>query len=221
MVVPVYNERQTILELLERIVAVDVSKEVIVVDDGSTDGTAEALRGYSHPAVRVITQANRGRGYALRQGWASARGRIIMNQDADLEYNPGEYPALIQPILDDEADVVFGSRFKGTMGGMMFRAWLANRALTLMINLIYRARLTDSMTCYKVFRSDTLRTLKWTEDSWELDAQIIAQILRRRIRLREVPITFEARSYEEGKKLRAKHFFTMGWSLLRYRFRNQ
>lgn len=219
VVVPVYNEENTILEILGRVRRIPISKEIIVVDDCSTDQTRELLAELEgEPDVRVFYgEKNRGRGYAVRLGWREARGQVLLHQDADLEYDPRDYEELLAPILSGEADVVYGSRFMGEHEGMFLLQTVGNRALVMATNVLYGARITDLMTCYKVFRTDLLPELACQEDGFELEPEITARVLRGGWRLKEVPIRFKARDYAGGKKMKAKHFFTVLWCLARNR----
>jgi glycosyltransferase involved in cell wall biosynthesis len=220
-IIPVYNERTTIREILSRVLAVQTGTdlEVVVVDDGSTDGTREILAAYSDPRVRIFLQdRNRGKGAALRRGFAEARGEIFIVQDADLEYDPGEYPRLIGPILDGRADVVYGSRF---LGGphrvLLFWHYLANGALTTLSNALTDLNLTDMETCYKAFRAEVVRAVRLCEDRFGFEPEFTAKVAHKGFRIYEVPISYSGRSYDEGKKLRAaRDGFNALYCILRY-----
>jgi glycosyltransferase involved in cell wall biosynthesis len=216
IVIPVRNERATVVPLLERVRAVDcgMPKEIIVVDGASTDGTREVLR--SLPArddlVLVLEDAARGKGRAVRTGFERATGDIVMVQDADLELDPGEIPSLLAPIVAGRAEIVFGSRFKGRgRGATPWLSYAGNRGLTGVVNVLYGARLTDILTCYKVMRTETARSLDLRCDGFDLDAEITCRLLRARHRIVEVPISYAPRSAAEGKKLSPG----VGWSVLR------
>ncbi len=216
IVIPVRNERETVLALIARVRAVDcgMPKELIIVDGASTDGTREALQalGDADDLQLVLEDRARGKGRAVRTGFDRARGDIVMVQDADLELDPSEIPLLLAPIVRGETSVVFGSRFKGRgRGGTPLVGYAGNLGLTWAVNALYLARLTDILTCYKVMRTEVARALELRCNGFDLDAEITCRLLRAGERIVEVPVTYEARSVDEGKKLSPG----VGWSVLR------
>jgi len=225
VIVPVFNERVTIRKLLERLCAVPLRKEIIIVDDGSTDGTADAIRQFAampHDetlnCIRTFFhERNRGKGAAIRTGIAQVTGEITIFQDADLEYNPEEYPKLIEPILSGEADVVYGSRFLGTPRRVLFfRHMLGNKLLTFLSNLCTDLNLTDMETCYKVFRTDILRRLRLVSDRFGIEPEVTAKIARLGCRVYEVGVSYHGREYWEGKKIGWRDGMAAVWTILKY-----
>jgi glycosyltransferase involved in cell wall biosynthesis len=222
VVIPVYNERQWIRELVRRVAAVPIPKEILIVDDCSTDGTREILRELERQVdVRVIYQAaNQGKGAALRTGFQHARGDIILVQDADLEYDPAEYPHLIQPILNNQADVVYGSRFIGEKHRVLYYwHYVANKALTTLSNMFTNLNLTDMETCYKVFRRDVLAAIRIKSNRFGFEPEITAKVARHGHppwRIYEVPISYSGRTYEEGKKIGLRDALNALYCIVRY-----
>jgi glycosyltransferase involved in cell wall biosynthesis len=220
ILIPVYNEKATVLELLRRVeaVPVPVAKQIVMVDDGSTDGTREILQGLGDRAVVVLHERNRGKGAALRTALARATGDIVLIQDADLEYDPADYPGLLVPILDGRADAVYGSRFLGGPHRVLFFwNYLANKLFTLMTNVLYNINLTDMGTCYKVFLTDKIRPIPLRSERFGIEAEITAKICKRGLRIYETPISYSGRTYAEGKKITWKDGFSYLFCLLRYR----
>jgi glycosyltransferase involved in cell wall biosynthesis len=221
VVIPVYNEKNTIGEVLRRVQTVDLPKEVIVVDDCSTDGTREFLQGLpaSDDLKIVLQPRNAGKGAALRAGFGRVRGDVVVVQDADLEYDPSEYPLLIQPILAGKADVVFGSRF---LGGphrvLLFWHSVGNKLLTTLSNMMTDLNLTDMETCYKVFRADVLEKFELRENRFGFEPEFTAKVARARCRVYEVPISYSGRDYSEGKKIGWKDGVAALYFILKYRF---
>jgi glycosyltransferase involved in cell wall biosynthesis len=220
VVIAVYNEKQTILEILERVRRVQIPKEIIVVDDCSTDGTRDILKGLT-PAedLRIFYHPhNRGKGAALRTGFDAVAGDIVVVQDADLEYDPMEYPALIQPILDGKADVVYGSRFLGGPHRVLY-FWhhVGNTILTTLSNMMTDLNLSDMETCYKVFRSEVLGKIKLRENRFGFEPEFTAKVARARCRIYEVPISYSGRDYAEGKKIGWKDGVAAIYFIFKYR----
>jgi glycosyltransferase involved in cell wall biosynthesis len=222
VVVPVYNERETLPEILARIRAVPIPKEIILVDDGSTDGTRDLLAEMKgEPDLRIVLhEQNQGKGAALRTGFAHAQGDIVLIQDADLEYDPVEYPQLIQPIVQGVADVVFGSRFltNGPHRVLYFWHSVANRVLTTLSNMFTDLNLTDMETCYKVFRreviNDILPTLR--QNRFGIEPELTAKVARRKYRVYEIGISYFGRTYAEGKKIGLRDALKALWCIVRY-----
>jgi glycosyltransferase involved in cell wall biosynthesis len=237
IVMPVYNEIGTIAEIVRRVRAVpltvpvgygldnstvvELEREVVIVDDGSTDGTREVL----HPlegepdVIIVFHERNQGKGGAVRTGLQHASGDVMLVQDADLEYDPRDYPALLQPIVEGRSQVVYGSRFRGgPTKTMFFWHMVGNRFLTLVTNVLYDTILSDMETCYKVFTREVAERLDLQAPGWGFDPEITAQILKRGYRIYEVPISYTGREFEEGKKLSWRAGFIVLWTLIKYRF---
>ncbi|MBI5202598.1 MAG: glycosyltransferase family 2 protein [Elusimicrobia bacterium] len=221
IVIPVYNERATISKVLERVRAVKlpVEREIVVVDDGSTDGTREWLKDGAGDARVILHERNRGKGAAVRTGIAEAKGDFLIIQDADLEYDPAEYPQLLAPMVDGRADVVFGSRF---LGGphrvLLFWHYFGNKLFTLLTNLLYNINLNDMGTGYKLFRTETLRSFPLRADGFGFEPEVTAKVAKRHLRMYEVPISYSGRTYAEGKKITWVDGLVYFWCLVRYRF---
>jgi glycosyltransferase involved in cell wall biosynthesis len=223
VIVPVFDERNTVVEIVRRMRAVDlpVDLEIIVVDDGSTDGTRDVLRQLADSTVRVITHdVNRGKGAAIRSGLAQVTGDLVLVQDADLEYDPEDWPKLLNPILRGKARVVYGSRFTGERRNMLFLHWVGNRFLSLVTNVLYNTTLSDMETCYKLFDRSLLDGITLRAQRFEFEPEVTAKILRRGIRIYEVPISYTGREFDEGKKITWRDGFIALWTLVKYRFKD-
>jgi glycosyltransferase involved in cell wall biosynthesis len=214
--IPAYNEVATIGEVLDRISALDLDAQTIVVDDGSTDGTAAIAEG---KGALVIRQRNRGKGAAIRAAIPHVDGDIAVIQDADMEYDPAEVPELIEPIVRGTADVVFGSRLSGGRPQRAYLFWhlVGNRFLSLLTNVLYNTTLSDMETGYKAFRSDVLRSLDLREDDFAIEPEITGKVCKRKLRVYELPISYYGRTYAEGKKITWRDGFKAVWVLLRVR----
>jgi glycosyltransferase involved in cell wall biosynthesis len=219
VVMPVYNERTTIEEIVRRVLAVPLRIELIVVDDGSSDGTGEILDKLQRElSFTRLHQANAGKGAALRRGFAAVTGDLVVVQDADLEYSPEEYPQLIELICDGKADVVYGSRFLGRHRAFMFAHYIGNKFLTLATNVLYNTMLTDMETCYKAMRTDVIRSMTLKSNGFGIEPELTAKIFKRGYRVYEVPITYAGRNYDQGKKITWTAGFGALWVLVKYRF---
>jgi glycosyltransferase involved in cell wall biosynthesis len=220
VVMPVFNERDTIDEIIRRVLAVAMRIELIVVDDCSTDGTSGMLVDLQRQLDFVLLKQprNMGKGAALRRGFDAVRGDIVVIQDADLEYSPEEYPQLTELIRQGRADVVYGSRFLGRHRVFLFTHYLGNRLLTLITNILYNTMLTDMETCYKVMRVDVLRSMTLASNGFGIEPELTAKIFKRGYRVYEVPITYDGRGYEQGKKITWRDGVVALWVLLKHRF---
>lgn len=221
VIIPVYNENKTIAEIIRRVKTQNIATEILVVDDGSTDGTREILESLNEDGnFRIILHShNQGKGAAVRTGIENVNGEVILIQDADLEYDPRDYPELLRPIEEDLADVVYGSRFLGgPRRSVMFWHMVANRMLTFLTNILYNTILSDMETGYKVFKREIVRDMKLRANRFDFEPEFTAKILKRKVRVFEVPISFNPRDYEEGKKIGMRDAFQAVWVLLKYRF---
>ena len=222
VIVPVYNERRTIGLILEKVRAVPVEKEIVIVDGASVDGTRGILREEEKKErTQVVYEETRsGRGNALKLGLARARGDIVIFQDADLELDPADYPMLLAPILRGDCDVVFGSRFLKSKPAMGFFQYLGNRVITEAVNLLYRARLTDVETCYQVFRRRALDGMKIDNNDFAFTVELAVKLLKRGHKIEEIPISYFPRGRAEGKKIYWGDGFASLWTLVKYRFKD-
>jgi len=221
VVVPVFNEVATIAEIIDRIRATNLSIELIVVDDGSTDGTREVLKREAGKIDHLLLQErNRGKGAAVKAGFAVATGDVLIIQDADLEYDPEDYPQLLKPIEKAGADLVLGSRLTGAKPQRAYYYWhyIGNRFITFIARVLYNTTLSDIYTCYKVFKREQLVGLDVQSDGFEFDAEFLAILLKRHLVVYEVPISYYGRSYGEGKKIKWYHTARVIWNLIKYRF---
>jgi len=220
IIIPCYNERATVTEIMQRVRACAPDAEIVVVDDGSTDGSRDVLRELEgQPNLRILYHdRNRGKGAAVRAGIAAAAGEVILIQDADLEYDPRDYPRLLQPIEEGRAEVVYGSRFLGgPRRAMLFWHMVANLLLTLMTNVLFNTILSDMETGYKVFKAKVIKGIPLRARRFDFEPEVTAKVLKRGYRIYEVPITFTPREYWEGKKIGLKDAFAAVWTLLKYR----
>jgi glycosyltransferase involved in cell wall biosynthesis len=222
VVVPVYNERGTVVQSVTNLLQTDfeVEREIIIVDDGSTDGSVEIIEKELEPIVdRVIYQAeNQGKGAALRAGFKAATGDYVIIHDADLEYDPEDIPRLLEPVLKGKADVVYGSRFTGSRRNMFFLHWLGNRFLTFVTNLLYNTTLSDMETCYKLVKRSLLEKIEIKSNRFNFEPELTAKILKQRVRIYEMPISYYGREFHEGKKITWRDGFSALWTLIKYRF---
>ena len=224
IVMPVYNEKETILKIVEKVIALDIEKEIIIVDDCSTDGTCELIKEKldgKYPEIRVFYHvANQGKGAALRTGFKHVKGEIVTIQDADLEYEPEEFKDLIKPITDGFADVVYGSRLSGGKPQRMYLFWhlVGNKFLTLIANLLYNTTISDMETCYKVMTKRVLNSISLKSKRFNIEPEITAKIFKQHYRVYEMPISYYGRDYSEGKKISWIDGFSAIWTLIKYRF---
>ncbi len=225
IVVPVFNERNTLVEILRRMRAVElpdgIEREIIVVDDGSSDGTRDVLNQLGDSTVRVVMhEVNRGKGAALRTGFAHATGEYVLVQDADLEYDPEDWPRMLSPVLRGKARVVYGSRFTGERRNMLLLHWIGNRFLSMTTNVLFNTTLSDMETCYKLIERDLVDSMNLHSSRFDIEPEITAKILKRGIRIYEVPISYSGREFDEGKKITWRDGFSALWTLVKYRFRD-
>jgi glycosyltransferase involved in cell wall biosynthesis len=220
VVIPVFNETSTIEEIIARVLALPLRVQLIVVDDGSTDGTRDQLLRLQQARefTLVLQPHNQGKGAALRRGFEDVRGDLVVIQDGDLEYSPEELPTLVDLISSGRADVVYGSRFLGQHRVFLFTHYLGNRVLTSLTNVLYNTMLTDMETCYKVMRTEVLRSMTLASNGFGIEPELTAKIFKRGFRVYEVPISYDGRGYDEGKKIGWRDGVVAVWVLLKYRF---
>jgi len=221
VLIPVYNERATVAEIIRRVRTVEIplTLQVIVVDDGSSDGSDKVLQALEDSTVRVIRHThNQGKGAAIRTGMEAMTGDLLLIQDADLEYDPDDWPRLLEPILKGKARVVYGSRFTGERKNMLPLHWFGNRMLSLVTNILYSSTLSDMETCYKLFDAEVLKGITLVSDRFEFEPEITAKVMRRGFRIYEVPISYAGREANEGKKITWRDGFGAMAALIRFRF---
>ena len=221
VIVPVYNERATVTEIIRRMRAVDLplDREIVIVDDGSEDGSDKVLSALQDSTVRVLRHpGNRGKGAAIRTGLEVVRGDLVLIQDADLEYDPEDWPKLLTPILRGRAKVVYGSRFTGERKNMLFWHWIGNRFLSLVTNVLYNTTISDMETCYKLFDRTVLDGITLRAERFDFEPEVTAKVLRRGYRVYEVPISYNGREFDEGKKITWKDGLGALRTLVKYRF---
>lgn len=222
VIVPVFNEHNTVAEIVRRMRAVElpVEREIIIVDDGSEDGTRNVLAQLGDSTVRVVLHPhNKGKGSAIRTALEHVRGDLVLIQDADLEYDPEDWPKLLAPVLKGRAVVVYGSRFTGEHRNMLFLHWVGNRFLSLATNVLYNTTLSDMETCYKLFDARVILDMRLDAQRFEFEPEVTAKVLRRGIRIYEVPISYTGREIDEGKKITWRDGFIALWFLVKYRFK--
>ena len=221
VIVPLYDERNTVVEIVRRMRAVEIpmDREIVLVDDGSTDGTRDVLRQLTDSTVHVVYhEQNRGKGAAIRTGLEQVTGDLVLIQDGDLEYDPEDWPKLLAPVNRGKAQVVYGSRFTGERRNMLFLHWVGNRFLSLVTNILYNTTLSDMETCYKLFDRDVLAGIRLRARGFEFEPEVTAKVLRRGIRIYEVPISYAGREFHEGKKITWKDGIGALRTLVKYRF---
>lgn len=222
IIIPAYNEEMTIKEIIKEVQQVnigEIEKEIILVDDASTDRTLTIIKEEinDNNVIKLYHERNRGKGAAIRTGIAAITGDLVIIQDADREYDPRDYPKLLQPILEKRCDVVYGSRFLGFSSAMFFWHYIGNKLLTLVTNILYNTLISDMEVGYKVFKSEVIKSIPITSNRFNFEPEITAKILKRRYKIQQVPITYVGRDYSEGKKITWKDGFLALWTLIKYR----
>jgi glycosyltransferase involved in cell wall biosynthesis len=221
VIVPLFNERNTVVEIVRRMRAVELplEREIVIIDDGSEDGTRDVLPQLLDSTVRVVRHTvNRGKGAAIRSGLEHITGDVVLIQDADLEYDPDDWPRLLAPLLKGRAQVVYGSRFTGERRNMLFLHWVGNRFLSLMTNVLYNTTLSDMETCYKLFDRDVLDRIHLVSERFDFEPEVTAKVLKQGVRIYEVPVSYAGRELDEGKKITWRDGFAAFWTLVKYRF---
>ncbi len=219
VIIPVFNEENTILEILEKVKKVPIEKEIIIVDDGSTDRTREILKNIKDERIKIIfKEKNQGKGSAIREGLKVVKGDIVVIQDADLEYNPNDWIKMIELMEKENVEVVYGSRVLGKNKKSSFLFYLGGRILSLIANILYNAKITDEPTCYKMFKKQVINSINLKCNGFEFCPEVTAKIRKKGFIIYEVPISYNPRNIKEGKKIRLKDFFIAVWTLIKYRF---
>jgi len=222
VIMPVYNEKDTVLKVIDNVLKIDLVEQIIIVDDNSTDGTKELLKNKVHDDRIIVKfhEKNKGKGACIKTGLKDVKGKIVTVQDSDLEYDPAELPELCRPIINGVADVVYGSRLWGVKPQRVHMFWhlLGNRFLSLLCDILYNCTLTDIETCYKVFKTDILKSINIKSNGFSFEPEVTAKMLKKKLKVYEMPISYYGRTYEEGKKITWKHGFEALWCLLKYRF---
>ena len=219
IIVPVYNEVKTIRDIIEKLKTLAIDKEIIVVNDGSTDGTQRILQGLSDASVRIVHHSsNRGKGAAVRTGLGQSRGEFVIIQDADLEYDPKDYFLLLEAMMLEQVDLVLGVRFTERYHGLLLPK-LGNRLLTFLMNSLYGARLNDVMTCYKLFRRSTFDTLNIESCGFDIEIEFMAKALKKKLRIKEIPVSYEPRNYSQGKRIRIRDGLVAVMAIVRHRLK--
>jgi glycosyltransferase involved in cell wall biosynthesis len=218
VIIPVYNESGTILEVINRVEDIKINKEIIVVDDCSTDGTRELLKKNAFPHTKILFhEKNTGKGAAIKTALTEAAGDVVIIQDADLEYDPNDFYELIKPIISGKAEVVYGSRFKGRKTGMYFSHMIGTKFFNFLVYLLYRQRISDESTCYKAFKTEILKNLNLRCRGFEFCPEVTAKVMKRGYKIFEVPISYSGRCFKSGKKVTWKDGFLVIWTLLKYK----
>lgn len=221
VIMPVYNEKPTLEKIIDMVLASPLFSELIIVDDHSTDGSREIIKQLNNPKIRTILRdKNGGKGAALQDGFKQATSEYVIIQDADLEYDPTEYEKLLKPVIQGKSEVVYGSRFTGEHRNMMFWHWIGNKFLSFMTSLLYNTTLSDMETCYKLIKRDILTDLKIHSKRFDVEPELTAKILKKGIRIYEVPISYAGREFHEGKKITWRDGIVALWVLFKYRFVN-